>query len=318
MPKNALEVRNLNKVFRGRGGSEVHALNDFNLTVPRGSIFALLGPNGAGKSTFINILAGLIRKSSGFVSIYGIDIDKNRRNAKAHIGIVPQELTMDPYFTPRRQIELQGGLFGVKKRMTAQLLKAVVLEQQQHYYSRSLSGGMKRRLMIAKAFAHAPPILVLDEPTAGVDVKLRLQLWSLVRKLARLDTTILLTTHYIYEAEKLCDRVAIIDHGRVIAVDTTKALLGKISRREAVLTLSRAAPNLPSAVMKKFAAAKPTPRQLKLQYRRGEFNRITELIAEYKLPVSDLQTAGADLEQVFLNLTKEGVDYKPADRRPKS
>ena len=305
MPKNAIEALNLSKFYRGKNG-RVQALEDFNLTVPRGSIFALLGPNGAGKSTFINILAGLVRKSSGSISVWGIDIDKDRRNAKSHIGIVPQELAMDPYFSPKQLLDLQAGLFGVRRRMTTQLLKAVALEKQKYSYARSLSGGMKRRLMIAKAFAHAPPILVLDEPTAGIDVELRMQLWRLIRKLARLDTTILLTTHYIYEAEKLCDRVAIIDRGRVIAHDTTKALLGKISRKRAVLTLAANSPTLPAVVAERFGATMVSPRQLGLCYKQGEFAKITELIAEYGLRVSDLKTSGADLEQVFLNLTSHG------------
>ncbi len=306
MPTNAIEARGVLKRYKGKNG-EVLALSDLNLTVPRGSIFALLGPNGAGKSTFINILAGLTRKSGGSISVWGIDLDKDRRNAKSHIGVVPQELVMDPYFTPIRLLDLQGGLFGLRRRreMSEQLLKAMSLEPQSHSYARSLSGGMKRRLMIAKAFAHAPPILVLDEPTAGVDVELRLQLWELIRKLAKLDTTILLTTHYIYEAEKLCDRVAIIDRGKVIAHDTTKALLGKISDKEVTLTLKPDSPPIPRAALESFDGVKLGKNQFKLRYKQGEFTRISELIASGRLLVKDLSTEGADLERVFLELTKK-------------
>ena len=297
----ALEAKGLTKIYT-TGNKTITALDNIDLEVPVGSIFALLGPNGAGKSTFINTLAGLVRKTSGSLKVMGVDIDTHRRNAKAQVGVVLQELEIDPYFTPAKLLDLQAGLYAVKHPITAQLLEAVSLTKQRHYYTRSLSGGMKRRLMIAKAMVHAPPVLVLDEPTAGVDVELRLQLWELIAKLARLGITVLLTTHYIYEAEKLCDRVAIINNGKVIACDTTDALLAKISKREATITLSR---QTSKTVARRMGAEYLNPHQLKFGYRYGEFGKITHKLTKHKLQISEVETAGTDLEKIFINLTSK-------------
>ncbi|WP_456307217.1 ABC transporter ATP-binding protein [Paeniroseomonas aquatica] len=227
-PAAAIEVKDLDKIYPGTGGRAAkHALKGVSLAIPRGSIFGLLGPNGAGKSTLINILAGLVRKSGGKAWVWGIDIDKQPRAARAAIGVVPQELTLDPYFPARAALELQAGLFGIPKvaRRTDELLKVLGLADKATASARSLSGGMRRRLMVGKALVHNPPVLVLDEPTAGVDVALRQQLWDYVRLLNRRGTTVLLTTHYLQEAEALCDRIAIMADGQVVANDTTGALL---------------------------------------------------------------------------------------------
>src|SRR3982751_4789830 len=223
MTEAAIAIDQLCKTYKGGK----RALDDVSFEVPRGTIFGLLGPNGAGKSTLINILAGLVNKTSGKASIWGFDIDQHPRNAKASIGIVNQEILFDPFFTPFETLEIQAGLYGVPKtkRRSMELLRAVHLDDKAQAYARTLSGGMRRRLMVAKAMVHNPPVLVLDEPTAGVDVELRQQLWSHVRRLNAAGTTLLLTTHYLEEAQQLCDRIAIIDQGRVIACDSTEALL---------------------------------------------------------------------------------------------
>jgi ABC-2 type transport system ATP-binding protein len=237
----AIDVRGLRKVYKGRRHQPMReALVGIDLVVPRGSIFGLLGPNGAGKSTFINILAGLAIKTSGHVTVWGIDIDEAPRLARAVIGVVPQELNIDPFFTPRELLELHAGLYGVprRKRRTDEILEAVALSHMADSYARSLSGGMRRRLLIAKAMVHSPPVLVLDEPTAGVDVELRRQLWSYVRALNASGTTILLTTHYLEEAEQLCDRIAIIDRGRVVVHDRTEALLKRVDHKEMAITVA--------------------------------------------------------------------------------
>ena len=221
-------MKGLNKIYRALGkGEAAHALVDVDLSIPRGSLFGLLGPNGAGKSTLINILAGLVNKTGGQATVWGCDIDENPRQARAAIGVVPQELNIDPFFTPRELLELQAGLYGVppRERRTDEILTALGLGDKAHSYARTLSGGMRRRLMVAKAMVHNPPVLVLDEPTAGVDIELRLQLWAHVEELNNRGTTVLLTTHYLEEAEELCDRIAIINHGKVIAWDTKRALL---------------------------------------------------------------------------------------------
>src|SRR5499426_883850 len=246
---DAVAVRGLNKIYGGQSGG-TPALIDIDLAIPRGSLYGLLGPNGAGKSTLINILAQLVIKTSGTATIWGIDIDREPRAAAAAIGVVPQELNIDPFFTPRELLELQAGLYGVPKaeRRTMEILGAVGLADKEKAYTRTLSGGMRRRLMVAKALVHNPPVLVLDEPTAGVDVELRQQLWSYVRKLNANGTTVLLTTHYLEEAEQLCDRIAIINHGRVIAFDTTQALLRRLDSKELVFILADDLSALPPAL----------------------------------------------------------------------
>ena len=227
--KNVLSVKNLNKIY-SKKSKPINALNDLNLDVQEGEIFGLLGPNGAGKTTFINILAGTTIKTSGKVNVWGFDLDKNPRQVRASVGIVPQEVVLDPFFSPRKLLELQAGLYGVKKndRITDSILKLVSLEQQANNYARSLSGGMKRRLLIAKALVHQPPIIFLDEPTAGVDVELRKNLWDNVNLLNNQGVTVILTTHYLEEAEKMCDRIGILNKGNLVALDSTKNLLNKI------------------------------------------------------------------------------------------
>src|SRR5687767_8718416 len=227
-PEPAIMIRDLVKEYAAQGDAPAKlALKGVSFDVPEGGIFGLLGPNGAGKSTLINIMAGLVMKTSGTIRIWGHDIDRDRRNAKAAIGIVPQEIVFDPFFTPAEVLEIQAGLYGVPKqeRRTMALLREVHLADKAEAYARTLSGGMKRRLLIAKAMVHAPPVLVLDEPTAGVDVELRQQLWELVRRLNGEGVTVVLTTHYLEEAEELCDRIAIINHGRLIANEPTRALV---------------------------------------------------------------------------------------------
>ncbi|WP_420141900.1 ABC transporter ATP-binding protein, partial [Sphingomonas sp.] len=243
MSDAAISLRNLSKTYKG--GKQ--ALTDVTLDVPAGQIFGLLGPNGAGKSTTINILAGLVTKTSGSASIWGFDIDAHPRNAKRSIGIVPQEIVFDPFFTPYEVLELYAGLYGVPKgqRRSMELLRAVYLEDKAHAYARSLSGGMKRRLLVAKALVHNPPVLVLDEPTAGVDVELRQQLWEYVRALNAGGTTVVLTTHYLEEAEELCDRIAIINHGRVVANRPTRELLATAQEKAVSVTVDRDVTELP-------------------------------------------------------------------------
>src|SRR5687767_529897 len=237
MTEAALAIRDLQKTYKGGQ----RALDGVTLDVPRGGIFGLLGPNGAGKSTLINILAGLVTKSGGTASIWGFDIDQHARNAKRSIGVVPQEILFDPFFTPREALEIQAGLYGIPKseRHTLELLRAVRLEDKADAYARTLSGGMKRRLLVAKAMVHSPPILVLDEPTAGVDVELRQQLWDYVRSLHAQGVTIVLTTHYLEEAEQLCDRIAIINHGRVITDKPTRELIAMAQEKVVQVTVDR-------------------------------------------------------------------------------
>jgi len=229
MNKTALTVEKLNKVYKNKLGN-TKALNDLSFDVNQGEIFGLLGPNGAGKTTFLSILAGTVMKSSGQINVWGFDIDQNPRQVRASIGIVPQEVNIDAFFSPKKLLELQAGLYGVKNkdRITDYILKMVSLDKQANSYSRTLSGGMKRRLLIAKAMVHQPPILILDEPTAGVDVELRENLWKNVKELNKIGVTIILTTHYLLEAQEMCDRIAIINHGNLIALDTTQKLLEKI------------------------------------------------------------------------------------------
>jgi len=307
LPAAAVEIRRLNKTYRSRKGPEKPALIDVDLTVPRGCLFGLLGPNGAGKSTLINIMAQLVIKTSGQVSIWGIDLDGDPRSAASAIGVVPQELNIDPFFTPRELLELQAGLYGVPRaeRRTMEILRAVGLTDKSEAYARALSGGMRRRLMVAKALVHNPPVLVLDEPTAGVDVELRQQLWSYVRQLNANGTTVLLTTHYLEEAEQLCDRIAIINHGRVIAIDTTQALLRRLDSKELVFILSDDLAALPPALAR-FHADLQGPRRIVLRYRPSEtpIGEILAAVQKAGLSIADMTTLEADLEDIFLQLTR--------------
>jgi ABC-2 type transport system ATP-binding protein len=303
MSEAAISIRDLEKTYQGGK----RALQGVSIEVPRGEIFGLLGPNGAGKSTMINILAGLVNKSGGSATIWGFDIDSHPRNAKASIGIVPQEILFDPFFTPAETLEIQAGLYGVPKsrRRTAELLRAVHLEDKANAYSRTLSGGMKRRLLVAKAMVHSPPILVLDEPTAGVDVELRQQLWDYVRHLNRQGVTIVLTTHYLQEAEELCDRIAIINHGRLIANEPTRTLVGMTQEKEVVVTVDRDLAIAPVAAC--FDRIEISgERTLSITYRKDRVNAGEVLAALQKegLGIVDVTTRDPDLEDVFLNLTR--------------
>ena len=239
--KNAVSVNRLTKIYAKNSTNSVVALNELNLEVKEGEIFGLLGPNGAGKTTFINILSGTVIKTKGSVNVWGFDVDKNPRQVRASIGIVPQEVNLDAFFTPRKLLELQAGLYGVpkKNRITDTILKMVSLEKQAESYSRTLSGGMKRRLLIAKAMVHQPPILVLDEPTAGVDVELRQNLWKNVKNLNKQGVTIILTTHYLFEAQEMSDRIAILNKGNLVALDTTKNLLNRIKTKKIIFKVNK-------------------------------------------------------------------------------
>ncbi|HEX8365411.1 MAG TPA: ABC transporter ATP-binding protein [Allosphingosinicella sp.] len=306
MSESAISIRDLQKTYQGGK----RALDGVSIEVPRGQIFGLLGPNGAGKSTMINILAGLVNKTGGTAEIWGFDIDRHPRNAKASIGIVPQEILFDPFFTPAETLEIQAGLYGVPKarRRTAELLRAVRLEDKADAYSRTLSGGMKRRLLVAKAMVHSPPILVLDEPTAGVDVELRQQLWDYVRALNREGVTIVLTTHYLQEAEALCDRIAIINHGRLIANETTRTLVGMAQEKAVVVTVDRdvaVAPVAPCFDKIELSGE----RTISITYRKDRVNAGDVLAALQRegLGIVDVSTRDPDLEDVFLNLTRAGA-----------
>ena len=308
VPDQAVSVRGLDKVYAGKGKTaERHALKAVDLDIPRGSLFGLLGPNGAGKSTLINILAGLVNKSGGSAEVWGFDIDREPRQSRAAIGVVPQELNIDPFFTPKELLELQAGLYGVppRERRTAEILAVLGLGDKAEAYARTLSGGMRRRLMVAKAMVHGPPVLVLDEPTAGVDIELRQQLWGHVRELNRDGTTVLLTTHYLEEAEELCDRIAIINHGQVIACDTTEALLRRLDNKTLTLTLAQPLESVPAPL----AGLEPellAPDCLRFHYRTSvsPVSEVLDRIAESGLTVLDLSTEEADLEDIFLQLTR--------------
>ncbi|MFO1058466.1 MAG: ABC transporter ATP-binding protein [Dongiaceae bacterium] len=306
LPADAVAVRGLTKTYRGRRGEKL-ALDHVDLAIPRGSLFALLGPNGAGKSTLINILAQLVVKSAGEAAIWGFDLDRSPRAAAASIGVVPQELNIDPFFTPRELLDLQAGLYGVprRERRTMEILQAVGLADRAESYTRTLSGGMRRRLMVAKAMVHNPPVLVLDEPTAGVDIELRQQLWAYVRRLNEAGTTVLLTTHYLEEAEELCDRIAIINHGKLVACDTKAALLGRLDSKELVFILGRDVAALP-APLARFQAELQGPRRLVLHYQpsRTAIGEILAAVQQSGLEIADMTTLEADLEDIFLQLTR--------------
>jgi ABC-2 type transport system ATP-binding protein len=312
-PEFAIETRGLTKTYRPRGNAPAKtALDDVSLQISRGSLFGLLGPNGAGKSTFINILAGLVMKTGGEAHIWGINIDADPRNAKAAIGIVPQELNLDPFFTPRELLEVQAGLYGVPKaeRRTDEILEMIGLSDKAEAYARTLSGGMRRRLLIGKAMVHSPPILVLDEPTAGVDIELRRQLWHNVVELNRQGVTILLTTHYLEEAEELCDRIAIINKGRVVAHDETSVLLSRLDEKALRVTTEQPLDRVPdslAAFNPTLIAAPPERGALRLSWRPSQANAGAVLAAVQAagLVIRDLSTEEADLEDVFLQLTRD-------------
>lgn len=322
LPDLAVETRALDKRYADSGRTKgKHALVAVDMEIPRGSLFGLLGPNGAGKSTLINILAGLVNKTGGSAKIWGFDIDRDVRRARAAIGVVPQELNIDPFFTPRELLELQAGLYGVppRERRSDELLRVLGLSDKADAYARTLSGGMRRRLMVAKAMVHSPPVLVLDEPTAGVDIDLRRQLWEQVVELNRRGTTVLLTTHYLEEAQELCDRIAIIDHGRVIACDTKNALLRRLDSKDLTLLLDRDLDAVPEG-LDAFHVDLIEPRRLVFHYQpsRSPVPKILDAIAASGLGVVDMTTEETDLEDLFLQLTRNSATEtaEPAQARP--
>jgi len=306
MNKIALYAENLTKIYSKNNSLDksVLALNKLNLEVKQGEIFGLLGPNGAGKTTFINILGGTVIKTSGKVELWGFDLDNNPRQIRASIGIVPQEVNFDPFFSPRKLLELQAGFYGVKKenRITDLILKMVSLEKQANSYARSLSGGMKRRLLIAKAMVHQPPILILDEPTAGVDVELRKNLWGNVKELNKLGVTIILTTHYLYEAQEMCDRIGIINKGNLVALNTTQKLLEQIETKKIKFKVK----NFNNFEKIKLNNVKFIKNDLEVIaiYNKNKF-KFDEIINIVKknVEILDISTDDADLEDVFLEVT---------------
>ena len=304
--KTILSVKNLQKIYKKNGSQQTRAIENLNLEVKEGEIFGLLGPNGAGKSTIINILAGLVLKTSGEVNVWGFDIDKNPRQVRASIGIVPQELNLDPFFNPRKLLELQAGLYGVKKkdRITDTILKMVSLDNQADSYSRGLSGGMKRRLMIAKALVHQPPIVILDEPTAGVDVELRKNLWQNVKLLNKNGVSIILTTHYLHEAQEMCDRIGIINKGKLVALDTTKNLLNRIEKKKITLKLSEKI-DLKDNELETLKILSLNHKELTLIYDKNRLNidQILNYVNKKNVRIIDMSTDDGDLEDVFVTLT---------------
>jgi ABC-2 type transport system ATP-binding protein len=307
-PINAIEIRDLVKIYKSSGRKPAQeALHGVNLDIPRGSIFGLLGPNGAGKSTLINILAGLVIKSSGTAKVWSYDINTEPRLAKSSIGVVPQELNLDAFFTPRELLDTQAGMYGVPKaeRRTEQLLAAVDLSDKADAYARALSGGMRRRLMVAKAMVHNPPVLVLDEPTAGVDIELRKMLWDYIRALNRAGTTVLLTTHYLEEAQELCDRIAIIHKGQLVANDTKPNLLRIIDNKRLSLVLTQDVDVLPDELLCRGWVLNGV-RQISITYRPTTMtvDAVLAAVRDCGLNIADLTTQETDLEDVFLRLTQ--------------
>jgi len=311
LPDYAIEATGLVKRYAAtKTTPEKLALNGIDLKIPRGSIFGLLGPNGAGKSTFINILAGLTRKSSGTVKIWDRDIDARPRDARAAIGVVPQELAADVFFTPRESLEVQAGMYGVpkKERRTDELLAALGLTDKADAYVRQLSGGMKRRLMVAKAMVHNPPVLILDEPTAGVDVELRRQLWNYVVGLNRLGVTIVLTTHYLEEAQELCDQIAIVNRGEVVACEPTSTLLQRLDTRNVVVTPEEPVATAPD--LTGFETRLRSGGSFSVTYKTGQ-SSVEQVLAAVRasgLHIKDIATEDPDLEDVFLALTYDAPD----------
>ena len=305
--KNALKVEKLTKIYSKNSSNEIKALNNLNLEVKEGEIFGLLGPNGAGKTTFLNILGGTVIKNSGKVNVWGYDLDKNPRQIRSSIGIVPQEVNLDAFFNPRNLLELQAGLYGIPKkdRITDTILKLVSLEEKANAYARSLSGGMKRRLLIAKAMVHRPPILVLDEPTAGVDVELRQNLWNNVKVLNKQGVTIILTTHLMFEAEEMCNRIAILNKGNLIALDTTENLLNSIKTKkitfkvkETIRINSKDLDNI------KFSYKSNNEVSVLYEKKKHKIDQVINKIKNAGMEIYDISTDEGNLEDVFIDLTK--------------
>ena len=307
MNKYALTVENLTKVYSdSKNKKENKALNDLNFQVKQGEVFGLLGPNGAGKTTLLSILGGTVSKTKGNINVWGFDLDKNPRQVKASIGIVPQEVNLDAFFSPKKLLELQAGLYGITKkdRITDLILKMLALENKANAYSRSLSGGMKRRLLIAKAMVHQPPILILDEPTAGVDVELRNNLWNNVKKLNKEGVTIILTTHYLFEAQEMCDRIAIIDKGNLVALDTTQKLLDRIQTKKINFKVKNIDKNK-ILKMEGIQFKVDSDESISITYEKNSLNfgEIINYLNQNDIKILDIITEDGDLEDVFVQLT---------------
>jgi ABC-2 type transport system ATP-binding protein len=308
MTQAAIEIKNLVKTYAPQHNQpEKFALKGVDLSIPRGSIFGLLGPNGAGKSTMINILAGLVNKTSGSIRIWGFDQDQSPRQSRAAIGVMPQELNLDPFFTPRGALEVQAGLYGIptKDRQSDAILEMVGLTDKAHAYARTLSGGMRRRLLLAKALVHHPQILVLDEPTAGVDIELRQMLWQNVRRLNReRGMTIILTTHYLEEAEEMCDEIAILSQGQIVTQDTTKNLLGKLDAKSLVIQPAQTVAQLPQS--DHITTQRRDDGSIVFSYRAQDITAddVLQFVKSSGITIADVRTEQADLEDVFLSLTK--------------
>jgi ABC-2 type transport system ATP-binding protein len=305
--KNALKVEKLTKIYSKKSSNKVVALNNLNLEVKEGEIFGLLGPNGAGKTTFLNILAGTVIKNSGTVNVWGHDLDKNPRQVRSSIGIVPQEINLDAFFSPKKLLELQAGLYGIpkKERITDTILKLVSLEKQANAYARSLSGGMKRRLLIAKAMVHRPPILVLDEPTAGVDVELRQNLWNNVKEMNKQGVTIILTTHVMYEAQEMCNRIAILNKGNLVTLDTTNNLLDSIKTKKITFKVKEII-TIDSKNLNGIKISYRPNNEIIALYEKKK-HKIDEIINKIKnagMEIYDISTDEGNLEDVFIDLTK--------------
>ena len=305
--KNALKVEKLTKIYSKESANKITALNDLNLEVKEGEIFGLLGPNGAGKTTFLNILAGTVIKNSGNVRVWGYDLDENPRQVRSSIGIVPQEINLDAFFSPKKLLELQAGLYGIPKkdRITDTILKLVSLDKKANAYARSLSGGMKRRLLIAKAMVHRPPILVLDEPTAGVDVELRQNLWNNVKNLNKKGVTIILTTHLMHEAEEMCERIAIINKGNLVTLDTTQNLLNRIKTKKIIFKVKKINRiNQENLNGVKFSYNPNGEVVATYERKKHKIEEIIDKVKNAKMEIHDISTDEGNLEDVFIDLVK--------------
>ena len=304
MENKIIEVSGLTKKY---GSGNFFALDHIDLTINSGSIFGLLGPNGAGKSTFINILSGLTNKTSGKVKVCGIDLDEDPKTVRGNIGVVPQEINIDPFFSPIQIMDIQAGLYGVNKKnnKNLEILKDLNLFEKAKAYSRSLSGGMKRRLMVAKAMVHNPPLLILDEPTAGVDVELRSKLWNSIRNLNKKGVTIILTTHYLKEAEILCDRIAVINKGKVIACDKKKKFMQLLDEKELIIEFSEQIKEIPAQI-KKYCKKKDY-KSLTLKFKKSKISTadIIKIFVEKKFKLKEISTKESDLEDIFIKLLKD-------------
>ena len=302
--KIAIQAKHLNKTYNKKNSKAVNALIDFNIKIPKGSIYGLLGPNGAGKSTFINILGGLVKKNSGEITICGIDADNKPKETRMKIGIVPQELNMDPFFTPYELLELQAGLYGVRKkdRRTEEILERLSLVDQKNAYARTLSGGMRRRLLVAKSLVHNPEVIILDEPTAGVDIELRQNLWNYVRELNKNGTTICLTTHYLEEAENLCDYITIINKGKILKSDTKQNLLNLIGKKTVSFILDTNKVIIPDSLKKFHPSIDNNKLFLNYDKNKTKLKEIINILNQYQISFNEINTYESDLKDVFIDL----------------